>query len=357
MKKIVKIAGIATLISMAVMSIAGCTPKHTHVWEWRRSETEHWEVCVGKDCGEERNRGSHAEGEDFVCADCAEFRAISFGFVDCKGVQGVDNAHEDFAEEANVWFAQKGKEFGFIYDSVDTYKSGWSALNEDNLENYDLIMLLNDKPGTNESRKAFKDYMDNGGACLAFHAAGFAMWFEDENDPFKAPSEFDDWFSNTLMRSSVYGYCDRDPDEPIKGTYWNTWNPTSEPMKIETHDHFVTENIEVDEFISAPCEWYEWHNDLFEDDGTTVLVSMNPTPENPAGDDNRASEAHQIWYAGHHAIAWASNDYKFVYMNWGHNLQSYNLSTGSTRGESSTFESEVQNQITLNAMFGLTKNN
>ena len=353
MNKLIKFAGVCTAVAMLAVSAVSMTAcGHTHKWEWHRTETEHWQTCSVKGCEEERNRGTH---EDSVCDDCAEFKALAFGYT-----QGGDGAHADFAREANKWFPDRGKELGFIYhyasDFSNSTSSDFSMMTDETLENYNMIVLLNDKPNSETSQAAFKKYMDNGGACVVFHSAGFAMW----DDPDVAPTEFEDWYSNTLLRCGVYGECNRrNPDEDRGFTqYWNTWNPTSEPMTIETHNHFATESIEEDEFMSAPCEWYEWYNDLFEDDGTTVLVSMNPTPENPAGDDNRkgAQYEHQIWESGHHAIAWANKDYNMVYMNWGHNLQDYNIATGSPVGKSETFSSKIQNQITLNAMFGLIKN-
>ena len=360
MKKALKISvavAAATVTAFSALTFTACAKKHVHDWAWQRDKEYHWQYCTDKKCEETRYYELHDEETDSVCDTCAEFKALAFGFT-----QGGDDAHADFAREANVWFPEKGKELGFTYryasDFVNSTSSDFSIMTDETLEKYDLIVLLNDKPNTTTAQVAFRKYIENGGACVAFHAAGFAMWFVDENDPFKAPSEFDDWFSNTFLRSGVYGYCDRDPAEPIQGTYWNTWNPTSEPMKIETYDHYVTESLEEleledDTFISAPCEWYEWHHNLFEDDETTVLVSLNPTPENPAGDDKRVNCEHQVWQAGHHAIAWANSNYNMVYMNWGHNLRPYNISQGATEGgESSTFASEVQNQITLNAMFG-----
>ena len=345
MKKIIKLAAVAVSAAAIVLSFSGC--KHEHKWEWHRTETEHWEECTFKRCKEERNRGTHT---DSVCEECAEFRAIGFGFADCIGAQGVDDAHADFAMEANEWFAEKGKELGFIYDAVDTYKSGWDDLTEVKLKNYELVILLNDKPGTETSRTAFKNYVDTGGACMAFHAAGFAMW----DNPDTPPTEWDGWFSNEFLRCGVYGNCPRDPSDGNFAQYWNTWNPTSEPMKIETHEHFSTENLDFDEFVSAPCEWYEWYRNLFEDEESTVLISMNPTPENPAGDDTRPGSLHQVWRGGRHAIAWTNSNYNMIYMNWGHNLRPYNIQQGATEGgESSTFSSEKQNRFMLEAMFGL----
>ena len=40
-------------------------------------------------------------------------------------------------------------------------------------------------------------------------------------------------------------------------------------------------------------------------------------------------------------------------MNWGHNLQSYNIPTGSPVGQSETFSSPAQCQFTLDALFGV----
>lgn len=140
-------------------------------------------------------------------------------------------------------------------------------------------MFLNNKLGSDGQWAAFKNYMDNGGAFMAFHASAFAMW----STPGEAPSEWEDWYQNTLLGCGEYGNAPRDPSDRGFTQYWNTWNPTSEPLTVETHDHFSTEHLECDVFDSAPCEWYEWSNNLFKNDDVTVLLTMNPTPENPAG--------------------------------------------------------------------------
>ena len=310
-------------------------PEHEHAWtDWNRAEDAHWRACTAEDCAAEEREAHSGQ----PCSTCTYgFRVLSFGFD-----QGGDKAHSDFAREANVWFAKKGKELGFEY----TYAgNNFSALNAENLKNYDLVMFLNNMPGGKEQQEAFRDYMESGGAFIAFHSAGFAMW--DGHIP---PSDWYDWYHNTLLCSGEYGNC-TDPDDPSI-TYWNTWNPTSEPLKIETHEHFCTADIEGDEIISAPCEWYAWANDLMHDPKVTVLLTLNPTKENPAGDDPRPGMEFQIWKTGHHPIAWANNQYHAVYMNWGHNLQSYNHFAKT----SSTFSSAKQNQFMINAMFGLVQN-
>lgn len=354
MKRVAKLACVimAATVATASFSLVACGKNderlHDHVWRWERTELGHSATCRVGSCTATLS-GDHADGATFVCNECAEFKALSLGFVD-----GGDSAHADFAREANAWFPEQAKRYGFIYD----FTTDFGAVNADNLKNYDVVILLNNRPSA-EQMPAFKEFMEGGGGCIAFHAAGFAMWESDDPNvseaerPFTAPNEWEDWFQNTLLRSGVYGYCPRVGEDKAQGAYyWNTWNPTSEPMRVETHNHFATANI-GDEFTSAPCEWYEWHNDLFGDDGATVLVTMNPTPQNPAGDDNRPDLAHQIWKDGKHPIAWSNNNYNMVYMNWGHNLQPYNLDTGSTSGTSKTFSSAAQCQFTLDALFGV----
>lgn len=346
MKKVIKAVGaiaMTSLMTFSLMAAASCGEKHEHKWsEWQRTETGHYRVCRIASCGEEE-RGEHT---GTPCTECAYgFRVLAFGFD-----QGGDTAHADFCAESNVWFPEQGKELGFTY----TYGGNdFAALTDENLKNYDLVMFLNNMPGGAEQQAAFRRYMDNGGAFMAFHSAAFAMW--NDHTP---PSEWYDWYHNTLLRSGEYGNC-TDPDDPSI-VYWNTWNPTSELLTIETHNHFCTENIDEDEFMSAPCEWYEWANRLLEDKNVTVLLTLNPTEENPAGNDPRPNMEFQIWKKGKHPIAWASNEYNAVYMNWGHNLQSYNDmkqydSTREWPTKSSTFSSETQNQFMINAMYGLVE--
>lgn len=323
MKRIIKFAGIAAITFVIALSMAGCGNNHVHKWEWHRTETEHWQECTAKGCEEVQNRGTH---EDCVCTVCAEFRTLALGF-DQIGA-GFDDAHADFAQDANKWFAQKGKELGFTYD----FSADFGKLNDEDLANYDLVMFLNNRPYEKSQQDAFQKFMENGGAWMGFHASAFSM---------KEYNEYWSWYQDDFLGCGDYAK--------------NTWDPTSEPLKVETYYHFATENLvlEDDCFLSAPCEWYGWEYDLFEDDDITVLLTLNPTEENPAGDDPRPGYEFQIWKEGRYPIAWANKNYKMVYMNWGHNLRPYDLGKEGT--QSSTFCREKQNQFMIDAMFGLTK--
>lgn len=329
MKRSIKLATIILLVAMlsvAVLSVAACDTNnntHTHVWgEWQRDETEHWRFCMVEGCFAEQS-GTHTEG---TCNDCAYgFKVLAFGFVDGAN---IDTAHADFAKEANVWFPERGAELGFTYDYVG---DDYSYLNDETLANYDLVMFLNNRPWGTDEQAAFERYMRNGGAWMGFHSAAFSM---------RELGGYWDWYQSDFLCCGDYAK--------------NTWNPTSEPLTVETHDHCATANIVDDVFVSAPCEWYGWEFDLFANNEITVLLTLNPTQDNPAGDQPDTSKQHEIWYSGSYPIAWANNNYNMVYMNWGHNLQSYN--NGAEGKESSTFASDEQNQFMLDAMFGLVLN-
>ncbi len=322
----------SAVMTISSLAFSACAPKHNHYWsDWTRTADSHERTCYG--CGEVE-RGTHSSEEK--CPDCgAYFKAIAFGFT-----SGGDTAHSDFAVEANEWFTEQGETHFFSYEHAND-----SAMTEENLANYDLVILLNSSPSGTQQRTAFKNYMDNGGACMIFHSAAFAMW-----DNHVAPTEWDEWYFNTLLRSGEYG--NRPYEDGSGGIYWNTWNPTSDYLLVETTEHYATQNLTLDEnneFYSAPCEWYAWSNDLMNDSEVTVLITLNPTPERPAGDDPRAGYEYQIWTSGHHPIAWANNSYDMIYMNWGHNLQSYN----SFEKQSETFSCEAQCKFVLDGMYGL----
>ncbi|MCH5162453.1 MAG: ThuA domain-containing protein [Clostridiales bacterium] len=316
----------AVMLSVFALSMAACGSDKdgdacpynngVHDWgEWQRSATEHLHTC--RDCGK-KSSGKHTQG---TCAECAYgFKVLAFGFD-----TGGDTAHSDFAREANVWFPARGEQLGFSYEYVGT---DYSHLNDDELSSVDLVIFLNDRPWTESQQDAFTRYMEAGGAWMGFHSAAFSM---------RELGGYWDWYQDDFLACGDYAK--------------NTWNPTSEPLYVETYDHPATKHLDDEFFISAPCEWYGWEYDLFENEDITVLLTLNPTKENPAGDQPDKNKQHEIWYDGHYPIAWANDNYNMVYMNWGHNLQSYN--DGKEGKSSSTFSSDAQNTFMLDAMYGL----
>lgn len=331
-------AAVAASLFACAMLVPVTACGHTHVWgDWQRSGTEHWRVCTVQGCTEEQ-RAVHS-GEP--CSVCGYgFRVLAFGF-DENG----DPAHADFAKEAEVWFAERGNELGFSFDFVNT---DYTKLNDENLANYDVVMFLNDRPHDEGPKAALEKFMKEGGAFMGFHACAFSM--EGNNEHWT-------WYQDEFLGCGDY----------LK----NTWNPTSEPLRVETYDHCATKNLDLEgakqeiaedpfwdglvldnnSFLSAPCEWYGWMSDLFDNDDITVLLTLNPTQTSPAGDDSRKGYEFQIWTEGRYPIAWANNNYNMIYMNWGHNLQSYN--EGEEGTSSSTFSRKAQNQFMLDGLYGI----
>jgi len=352
MKGITKLSVcIATVFAAAcVMSSCG---GHVHQWsDWQRDENEHWRVCTVEGCNEEAERAAHVNETCIICA--YGFKVLAFGFT-----QGGDGAHADFAREANEWFPEQGKQLGFTYDFAGT---DFSKLNDETLADYDVVLFLNSRPADHDQQDALERFMKDGGAWMGFHVCAFSM---DNNN------EYWDWYQTDFLGCGNYAK--------------NTWDPTSEPLHVETYDHCATKNLDLDNvsrdfendpfwadlvleedsFLSAPCEWYGWESELeataqqhvnvslFDNDNITVLLTMNPTEENPAGDDPRPGMQWQIWTEGHYPIAWANNNYNMIYMNWGHNLQSYDL--GEEGKESSTFCRSIQNQFMLDGLYGIAQ--
>ncbi len=308
----------AAAILATVVSMSACNT-HEHVWsDWRRDADGHWRVCTEEGCDAE-DREAHS---GTPCVYCGYgFKALSFGFT-----EGGDAAHADFAREANEWFAAQGEAEGFTYDFAGT---DFSKLNDDTLENYDMVIFLNDRPSDPEQQAAFERFIKGGGAWIGFHSCAFSL-VEDHDES----RGYWSWYQDDFLACGNYKN--------------NTWNPTSEPLTVETHEHFSTKNL-PDVFQSAPCEWYGWEYDLLNDDDITVLLTLNPTREDPAGDQPDPNKQYEIWYDGKHPIAWTNKNYNMLYTNMGHNLQSYN----DFEKQSKTFSSEAQCRFILDAMFGL----
>ncbi len=82
-----------------------------------------------------------------------------------------DRAHISFVHEANNWFSQMATQYNFVYDSTNN----WNNLNTGFLSGYQVVLFLDTRPDSLPQRDAFRKYMENGGAWMGFHFAGFAL--------------------------------------------------------------------------------------------------------------------------------------------------------------------------------------
>lgn len=253
-----------------------------------------------------------------VPAQTPLFRVI--GFFTAKN----DQAHISFVHEANKWLAKTARENNFSYDST----SNWTNLNKEFLSQYGIVVFLDTRPEDSMQREAFKSYMDNGGAWLGFHFAGFAL------TPSKFPQNWD-WYHNTFLGVGQFKS--------------NTWRPTSAILRVENKNHPLAKNL-TETFKSCPSEWYQWENDIRKNPDIKILMSVDSTSF-PLGTGPKQDE---IWHSGYYPIVWTNIKYRMVYMNLGHNDIDYENKTNKTL--SSSFGCDQQNVLITNALLWLGLN-
>jgi uncharacterized protein len=241
-----------------------------------------------------------------------KFRAVAF--YTAKN----DKAHISFVHEANRWFAQIAAKYNFAYDSTNN----WNDMNAAFLAKYQVVIFLDTRPDSSSQRKAFRDYMENGGAWIGFHFAGFAL------TPSAYPQNWD-WYHNQFLGSGEYKS--------------NTWRPTSAILRVENHNHPSTKNL-PDTFKASPNEWYCWKNDLRKNPDIQVLVSIDSTSF-PLG---TGPKLYEIWHSGDYPVVWTNKNYRMLYVNMGHNDIDYDNKTDKEL--SHTFNNEIQDKLVIDAL-------
>jgi uncharacterized protein len=232
-----------------------------------------------------------------------------------------DQAHISFVHEANEWFANMASQNGFTY----TASRDWNKLNDDTLKKCDVLIFLDTRPDSAETRLAFERYMKNDGAWMGFHFAGFAL------TPSAYPQNWN-WYHNEFLGCGEY--------------LSNTWRPTSAILKIEDRRNKITRNIPPT-FKSSPNEWYRWEKDLRKNRDIKILVSID-AKSFPLGTGPKPGE---IWHKGYYPVVWTNLRYHMVYFNMGHNDIDYDGKTNKTL--SHTFCNPVQDKLVVNALLWL----
>ncbi|MFN8209084.1 MAG: ThuA domain-containing protein [Bacteroidales bacterium] len=248
-----------------------------------------------------------------------EFKVIAF----FTGIN--DPAHVSFVHEANKWFAHISQKNNFRYDST----SNWENLNPEFLKNYQLVIFLDTRPPKAEQRKAFEEYMKNGGAWIGFHFAAFEL----ANSAY--PNDWD-WYHEQFLGSGEY-----------KG---NTWRPTTAILHNADPKHPVMEGL-PETFTASPNEWYSWQNDLRQNPYIKILASIAPLSF-PLG---TGPKLHEIWHQGYFPVVWTNTRYRMVYINMGHNDMDYEHGTNNEL--SFTFGNPGQDQLVINAIRWLLNKN
>jgi hypothetical protein len=244
-----------------------------------------------------------------------KFRVIAFHSAE------TEDAHMSFVHEANRWFAEKAREYGFTYDST----TDWNKLNAGFLSDYQAVIFLDVRPDSAIHRAAFQKYMENGGAWMGFHFAGFAL------TPSAYPQDWD-WYHNHFLGSGEY-----------KG---NTWKPTPAVLRVETRNHTATKDL-PETFTASANEWYSWQNDLRSNTDIQILLSIDSTSF-PLG---TGPKPHEIWHSGYYPVVWTNRNYRMLYINMGHNDLDYE--SGTNKELSFTFGNEMQDMLILDGLIWL----
>ncbi len=207
-----------------------------------------------------------------LAAQFPRFKALAFYSED------VERAHVEFAHDAISFFEDLTIGDGFVFEVT----SNMDDLMRKDLADYSVILLLNDSPKTEEQRKAFRNYMEEGGGWFGFH---FAAYNDSSTDwP---------WFVDFLGG----------------GVFWrNNWPPM--PAKLVVNPmHPVTRAL-PDTYMSPTNEWYQWKPSPRENPAIEVLVSL--------AENNYPFGLKDIIPDGDCPVVWTNKNFRMIYMNMGH---------------------------------------
>ncbi|MFE0252287.1 ThuA domain-containing protein [Streptomyces sp. NPDC059010] len=221
-----------------------------------------------------------------------------------------DAAHIDFAKEANEWFPRTAAQNNFTY----TATTNWDLLANGGVNEYQVVLFLDDAPHTAAQRAGFERFVRAGGGWMGFHVSAFTT------DAGSWP-----WYYNTFLGSGNFRS--------------NTWGPTTAVLRTEDRTHPSTTGLPAT-FTSAVSEWYSWSNNLRTNPNIKILASVDPSSF-PLGTD-----PNQSWYSGYYPILWTNTQYRMLYANFGHNAMDYSTNTRL----SSTFASATQNRFLIEGL-------
>lgn len=209
-----------------------------------------------------------------VCeAQRPEFKVLAFHSTK------VEQDHQDFSKDVRAFFTKLADDQNFTFDVT----KDWTNLNDTLLRNYQVVMWINDFPHSEQQRRAFERYMENGGGWVGFHVAGY----NDKTTGWP-------WFVD-FMGGAVF--------------YTNNWPPLPARLLVEDTIHAVTKRIPP-ALASPTNEWYQWRPSPRANRNVKVLLSLEPA--------NYPLGIKDIITGGDTPVVWTNTRYRMIYLNMGH---------------------------------------
>ena len=190
----------------------------------------------------------------------------------------AEPAHVEFDKQAIRFFHKLSYGEGFTYD-VRTE----SPASLDTLRQYQVVVMLNTLPRGDAARKAFEQYMEQGGGWLGFHATGY----NDANTRWP-------WLNEFLGCGPFLA---------------NNWPPQPALVDVESCCHAVTRTL-PQQFVAPASEFYQFSPSPRANKDVEVLVSISPK--------NYPFGIKDIVTHGDFPIVWTNKNYRMVYLNMGH---------------------------------------
>jgi type 1 glutamine amidotransferase len=190
----------------------------------------------------------------------------------------VEQDHVDFAMQAIPFFQAMATRDHFDFKAT----SNWDDMNPGVLKQYQVVLWLDDTPSKPAQRAAFQNYMENGGAWLGFHIAGYM----DSRETWP-------WFADFL--GAVF--------------YGNSWPPLPARLNIDDASHPAMKGLPAS-YISPANEWYSWKPDPRQSRDIKVLMTLAPSNYPLGFKDTLAG--------GDIPVTWTNTKYKMIYTNMGH---------------------------------------
>lgn len=191
----------------------------------------------------------------------------------------VEHDHVDFAHDAIRFYTAAAKRDHFQFDVT----TNWEDMNATKLENYELVVWLDDFPHTPAQRTAFEQYMEHGGGWLGFHIAAY----NDRGT--KWP-----WYVSFLGGGVFYG---------------NNWPPLPATLVVDDPSHPVMQHVPKT-FVSPANEWYDWKPSPRENKDVKVLLTLAPS--------NYPIGMKDVIKGGDLPVTWTNTRYRMLYTNIGH---------------------------------------